>query len=93
MSLSHRAAYVVGILITLLALVCQARVHSHGRFVRIEGTRFVVHGSDFVFNGFNSYWMMHVAAEPSERHKVSNTLREAAGAGLSVCRTWAQGRP
>ena len=63
MSLSHRAGYVVGVLITLLALShdCQARVHSHGRFVRIKGTRFVLHRSYFVFNGFNSYWIMHVA--------------------------------
>ena len=33
--------------------------------------------------------MMHVATEPSERYKVSNTFQEAADAGLSVCRTWA----
>ncbi|KAL6315366.1 hypothetical protein AAG906_000474 [Vitis piasezkii] len=88
MSRSHKVGYVVGVLITL-ALVCQARVHSHGGFVRTEGTRFVLDGSSSLFNGFNSYWMMHVAAEPSERYKVSNTFREAAGAGLSVCRTWA----
>ena len=91
MSLSLRAGYVVGVLITILALShdCQAWVHSHGRFVRINGTRFVFHRSYFVFNGFNSYWMMHVAADPSERYKVSKTFREAAAAGLSVCRTWA----
>lgn len=88
MSLSHRAGCVVGVLITL-TLVCQARVHSHRGFVRTEGTRFVLHGSYFAINGFNSYWMMHVAAEPTERYKVSKTFREAAGAGLSVCRTWA----
>ena len=78
-------------LITLLALShdCQARVHSHGRFVRIKGPQFVLHRSYFVFNGFNAYWMMHVAADPSEKNKVSKMFREAAAAGLSVCRTWA----
>lgn len=46
-------------------------------------------GSPFLFNGFNSYWMMHVAVEPSERYKISTVFREAAAAGLTVCRTWA----
>lgn len=60
-----------------------------GGFVRVEGAQFLLDGSPFLFNGFNSYWMMHVAAEPSERPKVSDVFREAAAAGLSVCRTWA----
>ncbi|MQL84049.1 hypothetical protein Taro_016544 [Colocasia esculenta] len=60
-----------------------------GGFVRVVGTQFVLGGSPFLFNGFNSYWMMHAAAEPSERLKVSDVFREAATAGLSVCRTWA----
>lgn len=46
-------------------------------------------GSQFFFNGFNSYWMMHAAVETSERYKISNVFREAAAAGLTVCRTWA----
>ncbi|KAL0287826.1 UNVERIFIED_CONTAM: Mannan endo-1,4-beta-mannosidase 2, partial [Sesamum angustifolium] len=32
---------------------------------------------------------MQVAAQPSERYKVSNVFREAEVAGLTVCRTWA----
>ena len=74
-----------------LILVCEARVPTNRGlgFVRTMGTHFVVNGSPFYFNGFNSYWMMHVAAEPSERNKVSEVFREAAAAGLSVCRTWA----
>lgn len=60
-----------------------------GGFVRVEGAQFLLDGSPFLFNGFNSYWMMHVAAEPSERQKVSDVFREAAAAGLTVCRTWA----
>ncbi|KAG9458403.1 hypothetical protein H6P81_002911 [Aristolochia fimbriata] len=61
----------------------------HGGFVRTRGTQFMLKGSPFLFNGFNSYWMMHVAADPSERPKVSTVFRDAAAAGLTVCRTWA----
>ncbi|RVW62600.1 Mannan endo-1,4-beta-mannosidase 5 [Vitis vinifera] len=45
--------------------------------------------SPFFFNGFNSYWLMHISAEPSQRNKVSDVFRQASAAGLSVCRTWA----
>ncbi|CAK9155256.1 unnamed protein product [Ilex paraguariensis] len=54
-----------------------------------SGTQFVLNGSPFLFNGFNSYWMMNVATNPSDRFKVSEVFRDAAVAGLSVCRTWA----
>ncbi|KAL2240253.1 UNVERIFIED_CONTAM: Mannan endo-1,4-beta-mannosidase 2 [Sesamum indicum] len=58
-------------------------------FVQTRGTHFVLDNSLFLFNGFNAYWMMQVAAQPSQRYKVSNVFREAAAAGLTVCRTWA----
>ncbi|KAH9781740.1 Mannan endo-1,4-beta-mannosidase 1 [Citrus sinensis] len=58
-------------------------------FVQTRGTQFVLNGSPFLFNGFNSYWMMNVASQPSQRYKVSDVFRQAAAAGLSVCRTWA----
>lgn len=58
-------------------------------FVTTRGPHFVLNGSPFLFNGFNSYWMMHVASDPSERYKVSEVFREASAAGLTVCRTWA----
>ncbi|GAA0144347.1 hypothetical protein Leryth_016872 [Lithospermum erythrorhizon] len=58
-------------------------------FVQTRGTKFVLNNSPFLFNGFNSYWMMHVASDPSERYKVSNVFKEAAATGLTVCRTWA----
>uniref|UniRef100_A0A830CWX9 mannan endo-1,4-beta-mannosidase n=1 Tax=Phtheirospermum japonicum TaxID=374723 RepID=A0A830CWX9_9LAMI len=58
-------------------------------FVQTRGTQFVSDNSPFLFNGFNAYWMMHVASQPTQRYKVSNVFREAANAGLTVCRTWA----
>ncbi|XP_030523680.1 mannan endo-1,4-beta-mannosidase 5-like [Rhodamnia argentea] len=76
-------------LVVLVPLVCEARVLAPSGFVQVRGTRFFLNGSPFLFNGFNSYWMMNVATEPSDRIKVSDVFREASAAGLSVCRTWA----
>ncbi|KAA8528039.1 hypothetical protein F0562_035092 [Nyssa sinensis] len=73
----------------LLVLVSEAVAPSPSGFVQTRSTQFVLDGSPFLFNGFNSYWMMHVAAQPSERYKISNVFRDAAAAGLTVCRTWA----
>lgn len=75
----------------LLVSVCEARVHrgKGSGFVRTKGPNFVLNGSPFLFNGFNAYWMMNVATDPSERMKVTQVLQDAANAGLSVCRTWA----
>ncbi|KAH7677137.1 Mannan endo-1,4-beta-mannosidase protein [Dioscorea alata] len=33
--------------------------------------------------------MMHIGVDPAQRGKVSEVFRDAAAAGLSVCRTWA----
>ncbi|XP_026434336.1 mannan endo-1,4-beta-mannosidase 1-like [Papaver somniferum] len=65
------------------------RGHHISGFVTTKDTQFLLHGSPFLFNGFNSYWMMHVAAEPTERYKILNVFRDASAAGLTVCRTWA----
>uniref|UniRef100_A0A7N0U9L9 mannan endo-1,4-beta-mannosidase n=1 Tax=Kalanchoe fedtschenkoi TaxID=63787 RepID=A0A7N0U9L9_KALFE len=79
----------------LLAFLALPNHISHGAlapitsFVQTSGSQFSLNGSPFLFNGFNSYWMMHVAANPADRYKVSNVFRDAAAAGLSVCRTWA----
>ncbi|XP_068649041.1 mannan endo-1,4-beta-mannosidase 5-like [Aristolochia californica] len=78
--------------VVLLAVTCEASrfPHKHGRgFIRTWDSEFVLHGSPFFFNGFNSYWMMRVATDPTQRYKVSDVFREAAAVGLTVCRTWA----
>lgn len=78
------------VLFLLVALACEARVllQSSG-FVQTRNTQFFLNGSPFFFNGFNSYWMMNVAADPSQRSKVSDVFSQATAARLSVCRTWA----
>ncbi|KAG2714042.1 hypothetical protein I3760_03G007600 [Carya illinoinensis] len=74
----------------LMVLVCEARVPVTSGFIQTRDSHFVLNGSPFLFNGFNSYWMMYIAAEPSEqRYKVSNVFRAASASGLNVCRTWA----
>ncbi|XP_075647525.1 mannan endo-1,4-beta-mannosidase 5-like [Castanea sativa] len=75
----------------LVALVCKPSSNNSiaSGFIQTRDTHFVLNGSPFLFNGFNSYWMMQVAVEPSERYKISNVFREASVVGLNVCRTWA----
>ncbi|KAL0456280.1 UNVERIFIED_CONTAM: Mannan endo-1,4-beta-mannosidase 2 [Sesamum latifolium] len=79
------------VLMMLLGAGCEGRrpVPRELAFVRTSGSHFVLHGSPFLFNGFNAYWMMHVASDPNQRYKVSDVFREASAAGLTVCRTWA----
>lgn len=80
------------LLLTLWFLQCANTVSSSllaSGFVQTRGTKFVLNGTPFLFNGFNSYWMMHVASDPSQRHKISNVFREASASGLTVCRSWA----
>ncbi|GER37888.1 mannan endo-1 4-beta-mannosidase [Striga asiatica] len=81
----------VGLLLCLLFLVFEPRMSlaAYSGYVETKGTQFVLNDSPFIFNGFNAYWMMHVASQPNQREKVSNVFREAANAGLTVCRTWA----
>jgi mannan endo-1,4-beta-mannosidase len=57
--------------------------------VERKGTQFVVNGSPFYVNGFNTYWLMLLAVDPSTRKKVTSVLEEAATAGFTVARTWA----
>lgn len=98
----RNAACVLGLLGVLLlllfvTLICEARVlsvtdtlsSSPPGFVQSKGTEFELNGSPFLFNGFNSYWMMNVAVDSNQRYKVSDVFRDASAAGLRVCRTWA----
>ena len=50
----------------LLVLFYHARAAPSG-FVQTRSTKFLLDGSPFLFNWFNSYWMMHAATESSER--------------------------
>lgn len=59
--------------------------------VRVDGTRFVVgDGNRTVYlSGFNAYWLMEMASDPSQRGKVTAAFRQASAHGLNLARTWA----
>ncbi|KAL3838704.1 hypothetical protein ACJIZ3_023295 [Penstemon smallii] len=58
-------------------------------FVKTKGTYFVKNGRPLYFNGFNAYWLMYVASNPSTRDKVRITFKRASQYGMNVARTWA----
>ncbi|KAJ3704321.1 hypothetical protein LUZ61_008026 [Rhynchospora tenuis] len=60
-----------------------------GGFVQTRGVQFVLNGNPFYANGFNAYWLMTLASDPTQRDKVSTVLSEAPSHSLSVARTWA----
>lgn len=49
----------------------------------------MMNGAPYYANGFNAYWLMYLASDPSQRPKVSAAFREASSRGLTVARTWA----
>ncbi|KAK7337612.1 hypothetical protein VNO77_18195 [Canavalia gladiata] len=64
-------------------------VVQHGGFVQRSGTNFILNNKHFYFNGFNAYWLMYMASDPSTRPKVTEILQQASNHGLNVARTWA----
>ncbi|XP_027351986.1 mannan endo-1,4-beta-mannosidase 7-like isoform X2 [Abrus precatorius] len=60
-----------------------------GGFVQRRGTNFILNNKRFYFNGFNAYWLMYMASDPSTRSKVTGILQQASNHGLTVARTWA----
>ncbi|CAL5094206.1 unnamed protein product [Urochloa decumbens] len=58
------------------------------RMIKTRGSQFVVGDQPLYVNGFNSYWLMILAVDPSTRGKVSEVFQQAAAVGLTVCRTW-----
>ncbi|MED6174470.1 hypothetical protein PIB30_069242 [Stylosanthes scabra] len=57
-------------------------------FVRTRGIHFLLNGNPFYANGFNAYWLIYAASDPSQRYKVSSAFHEATRDGLTVARTW-----
>ncbi|KFK24691.1 hypothetical protein AALP_AA8G012100 [Arabis alpina] len=57
--------------------------------VQRKGMQFTLNGQPFYVNGFNTYWMMTLAADNSTRGKVTEVFQQASAVGLTVGRTWA----
>ncbi|KAK7269509.1 hypothetical protein RIF29_22240 [Crotalaria pallida] len=60
-----------------------------GGFVQRKGIHFILNGKPHYVNGFNAYWLMYEASDPSTSDKVTSTFQEASQHGLNVARTWA----
>lgn len=56
---------------------------------KAEECSFILNGRPYYANGFNAYWLMYVASDPSQRNKVTSAFEEAVSHGLTVARTWA----
>ncbi|KAF3446344.1 hypothetical protein FNV43_RR11523 [Rhamnella rubrinervis] len=78
-----------GLVFSVLLVIRNQRVAAEDGFVRSRGRQFILNGSPFYANGFNAYWLMFVASDPSLRDKVSSAFQEAANNGLTIARTWA----
>lgn len=58
------------------------------QMVQKKGNQFVVNDQPFYVNGFNTYWLMVLAADESSRGKVTEVFKQASSVGMTVCRTW-----
>ncbi|KAF6163457.1 hypothetical protein GIB67_029306 [Kingdonia uniflora] len=84
-----RLFYMFGLLALLALLAPQQRECTILDFARTSGTRFVANGRPLYLNGFNAYWMMSMASDPSNRVKITSTFQQASSSGMNVARTWA----
>lgn len=87
-------ALVIGLLVLVLLAVprhAAAAGGGDGGMVRTDGTRFVAGDGDrtVYLSGFNAYWLMEMASDPSRRGGVVSAFRQAAAHGLNLARTWA----
>uniref|UniRef100_A0A803NN49 mannan endo-1,4-beta-mannosidase n=1 Tax=Cannabis sativa TaxID=3483 RepID=A0A803NN49_CANSA len=65
------------------------QVFSEDGFVKTRGVQLVLNEVPFYANGFNGYWLMYMASDPSQRNKVTTAFQQAKTHGLSIARTWA----
>ncbi|KAL5068927.1 hypothetical protein RYX36_019814 [Vicia faba] len=75
--------------VALVVVIQPGKSQNGGGFVERKGTHFILNGKPHYINGFNSYWLMNLASDPSTRSKVTSTFQEASQNGLNLGRTWA----
>ncbi|KAL3639138.1 Mannan endo-1,4-beta-mannosidase 7 [Castilleja foliolosa] len=82
------------VMLFLLFLLIQEhnlKSQAKAEFITTQREHFMLNGSPFYANGFNAYWLMYVASDPSQRYKITSTFQEATDHGLIIARTWAFG--
>ncbi|XP_020218559.1 mannan endo-1,4-beta-mannosidase 7 [Cajanus cajan] len=77
------------LLLVFLVLYVTVLVEADSGFVKTRGVQLMLNGSPYYANGFNAYWLMYIASDPSQRNKVSSAFQEASNHGLNIARTWA----
>ncbi|GJW92042.1 putative mannan endo-1,4-beta-mannosidase 9 [Tanacetum coccineum] len=58
-------------------------------FGKISPHRFMLNGKPFHCNGFNAYWLMCMASDPTTKTKVTDAFQQASKIGMNIIRTWA----
>lgn len=58
-------------------------------FVKTRGHQFILNGRPLYVSGANVYWLMTYGSDSSTRWIVDDIFHQAAGAGITVIRTWA----
>jgi mannan endo-1,4-beta-mannosidase len=84
--MKHKFSLVFLVLHVILLLNVEA---ADDEFIKTRGVQLMLNGSPYYANGFNAYWLMYFASDPSQRNKVSSTFQEATNHGLNIARTWA----
>ncbi|KAL9330500.1 hypothetical protein ACSQ67_000110 [Phaseolus vulgaris] len=70
--------------------IFKVEADDHGdEFVKVRGVQLVLNERPYYANGYNAYWLMYMASDPSQRNKVTSAFQVAANHGLSIARTWA----
>ncbi|CAJ2643047.1 unnamed protein product [Trifolium pratense] len=84
--MKHKFSLVFLVLNVILLLNVEA---ADDEFIKTKGVQLMLNGSPYYANGFNAYWLMYFASDPSQRNKVSSTFQEATNHGQNIARTWA----
>ncbi|PWA85859.1 glycoside hydrolase, family 5 [Artemisia annua] len=58
-------------------------------FAQTRTNHFVVNGKRLHFNGFNAYWLMSMASDPTTKTKVTEAFQQASTLGMNIVRAWA----
>lgn len=83
----QKGSYVLLVLLFFLCCLNPA-AQADSSFGGTTGTRFVMNGKPFYINGFNAYWMMYMASDPSTQLMVTSAFQQASKYKMNVARTW-----
>ncbi|KAL9430472.1 hypothetical protein AB3S75_025793 [Citrus x aurantiifolia] len=77
------------VIIYLKTYIYMAKANPNQEFAQTNGSHFAVNGKPLYLNGFNAYWMLYYAGDPSTKVKVTAAFQQATKYGMNIARTWA----